>query len=71
LNLCYVGAGRLDAYWANRLKPWDLAAGVLIAAESGAKLSNLSGAETTIWQGEILATASTELQQIMVQALKI
>ena len=27
LSLCYVAAGRLDAYWANSIKPWDVAAG--------------------------------------------
>jgi myo-inositol-1(or 4)-monophosphatase len=69
LNLCYVAAGRLDAYWANRLKPWDVAAGALIVEEAGAVLSNLCGEKTTIWRGEYLAVASIELQQLMIQAL--
>lgn len=70
LNLCYVGAGRLDAYWANRLKPWDMAAGALIAEEAGAVITNIRGEETTIWQQEVLASASPELQQLMVRALR-
>lgn len=36
LDICDVGAGRLDAYWERGLAPWDFAAGVLIAAEAGA-----------------------------------
>lgn len=38
LDLCYVGAGRFDAYYEQYLNPWDLAAGELIAQEAGARL---------------------------------
>jgi myo-inositol-1(or 4)-monophosphatase len=43
LDLCYVGAGRIDGYWELSLKPWDLAAGSLIAEEAGAKVASLDG----------------------------
>ena len=36
LDLCWVGLGRLDAFYERGLKPWDLAAGSLIASEAGA-----------------------------------
>ena len=36
LDLCAVAAGRMDAYVERTLKPWDHAAGALIAAEAGA-----------------------------------
>jgi myo-inositol-1(or 4)-monophosphatase len=36
LELCWVACGRTDAYYEDELAPWDLAAGVLIAAEAGA-----------------------------------
>ncbi|AWH92017.1 inositol monophosphatase family protein [Dietzia lutea] len=36
LDLCMLAAGRLDAYYERGLKPWDHAAGALIAAEAGA-----------------------------------
>lgn len=36
LDLSYVGAGFLDAYWENNLHLWDVAAGLLIATEAGA-----------------------------------
>jgi len=42
-DLCMVACGRLDAYFEEYLNSWDLAAGVLIAAESGAVTSNFSG----------------------------
>ena len=43
LDLCYVAAGRFEGYWELSLKPWDLAAGGLIAAEAGAIVTNLDG----------------------------
>ena len=39
LDLCMLAAGRLDAYYERCLKPWDHAAGALIAAEAGAVVS--------------------------------
>lgn len=43
LDLCYVGAGRLDGYWELTLNPWDVAAGGLVAAEAGARVTSLDG----------------------------
>lgn len=36
LNMCWVGCGRLDAYYEHDTKTYDYAAGALIAAEAGA-----------------------------------
>ena len=44
LDLCFVACGRLDAYVERGLKPWDLAAGSLIAQEAGARVAGLGGA---------------------------
>lgn len=38
LNLCWVGCGRLDGYYEQDTKPYDYAAGALIAAEAGARV---------------------------------
>ena len=43
LDLCDVAAGRVDAYYQSGLKPWDHAAGALIAAEAGLVLAGLGG----------------------------
>ena len=43
LDLCYVAAGRLDGFWEVRLKPWDVAAGGLIAEEAGASVTDIRG----------------------------
>jgi myo-inositol-1(or 4)-monophosphatase len=44
VDLCSVACGRLDAYAEQGLKPWDRAAGGLIAAEAGALVTGLRGA---------------------------
>jgi myo-inositol-1(or 4)-monophosphatase len=43
VDLCFVGAGRVDAYFETGLSPWDSAAGLLVASEAGARLADLAG----------------------------
>lgn len=43
LDLCYIACGRLDGYWELRIQPWDVAGGGLIAAEAGAKVTDIHG----------------------------
>lgn len=43
LDLCYVAAGRLDGYWELKLQPWDVAAGALLVAEAGGRVSDRAG----------------------------
>jgi myo-inositol-1(or 4)-monophosphatase len=45
LDTCYVGAGRFDGFWEFKLKPWDVAAGGLIAREAGAIVTSIDGRE--------------------------
>lgn len=40
IDLCYVAAGYLDAYWELNLHAWDVAAGSIIIAEAGARLTH-------------------------------
>ncbi|MBY9073587.1 inositol monophosphatase [Nocardioides sp. WL0053] len=43
LDLCFLGAGRTDAYVEEGLNPWDVAAGGLVATEAGARLETRPG----------------------------
>jgi myo-inositol-1(or 4)-monophosphatase len=54
LDLCYVAAGRLDAFFETGLAPWDLAAGGLIIREAGGIVSGLDGSENYLDSGHIL-----------------
>ncbi|MDO9172779.1 MAG: inositol monophosphatase family protein [bacterium] len=57
LDLCHVAAGRLDGYWEFRLQPWDVAAGVLVAREAGAVVTDLDGGDDALHGRHILAAA--------------
>ncbi len=46
LDLAYVACGRLDAYFEAGVKPWDIAAGILLVREAGGKVSDFKGAPT-------------------------
>ena len=54
LDLCYVAAGRLDAFFETGLAPWDLAAGGLIIREAGGIISGLDGSENYMETGHVL-----------------
>lgn len=54
LDLCYVAAGRLDAFWETGLAIWDLAAGALIIREAGGIISGLDGSEDFLNTGHVL-----------------
>jgi myo-inositol-1(or 4)-monophosphatase len=43
LDLCYVASGRFEGFWEQHLKPWDVAAGALIAEEAGARVTGMDG----------------------------
>lgn len=56
LDLCYVASGRFDGFWEQHLKPWDTAAGFLVATEAGARTTVFSGAPYSIDKDEIVST---------------
>jgi myo-inositol-1(or 4)-monophosphatase len=51
-----VASGRFDGFWEQHLKPWDTAAGFLVATEAGARTTVFSGASYSIDKDEILST---------------
>lgn len=56
LDLCYVACGRVDAFWEFGLRPWDVAAGALIVAEAGGRVTNLDGSALDLDARKILAS---------------
>lgn len=56
LDLAFVAAGRYDAFWERDLKPWDIAAGVLLVREAGGFVSDLDGGAEMLTKGTILAS---------------
>jgi myo-inositol-1(or 4)-monophosphatase len=55
LDLAYVAAGRLDAFWEFGLSPWDIAAGALLVTEAGGLVGDLQGENTYFKSGHVVA----------------
>ncbi len=55
LDLAYVGAGRIDAYWERGIKPWDVAAGVLIVKEAGGAVSSIENDDNPVYSGNLVS----------------
>ena len=55
LDLAYVAAGRYDGYWERRLKPWDLAAGLIIVREAGGVAHAIDEDGDVIEDGNVIA----------------
>ncbi len=56
VDLAWLASGRFDAFYENRLKPWDVAAGWLLVEEAGGLLTNFDGSPFSITGGEVLAS---------------
>ena len=56
LDLASVAAGRFDGFWELKLKPWDLAAGILLIEEAGGLVSNFDGLPMTLETQECMAS---------------
>lgn len=58
LDLAYVAAGRLDAFWESHLKEWDMAAGVLLVKEAGGIVGDFQNDKNYLNKGQIIAANS-------------
>ena len=54
LDLAYVAAGRLDAFWEIGLAPWDIAAGVLLVREAGGLVADMDASDNFLESGNIV-----------------
>jgi len=69
LDLAYVAAGRLDAFWEMGLSPWDMAAGALMIMEAGGLVGDFSGDSGYLDSGDIAASTPKVFPQLL-QALQ-
>ena len=68
LDLAWVAAGRFDGFWERDLKPWDIAAGVLMVAEAGGRITDADGAEDPLATCSVCA-ANSELHPKLLERL--
>lgn len=57
IDLCYVAAGRFDAFFEHALHAWDVAAGVFILQQAGGKTSDFKGGNNWLFGGEMVAAS--------------
>ncbi|MCC7516709.1 MAG: inositol monophosphatase [Pseudomonadales bacterium] len=65
LDLAYVAAGRFDAFWEMGLKPWDIAAGLLLIQEAGGLVSDFHGGNQYMDSGNIVCGNPKCFKQVL------
>jgi myo-inositol-1(or 4)-monophosphatase len=65
LDLAWVAAGRVDAYWERDISPWDIAAGLLLVREAGGFVTDVDGKDTMMQTGSIVAGNETMHHELL------
>ncbi|MCW8807984.1 MAG: inositol monophosphatase [Rhodanobacter sp.] len=68
LDLAYTAAGRYDGYFEIGLKPWDMAAGVLLVHEAGGRYCDFAGRDGIPESGNLIA-GNLNVAKAMVDAI--
>ena len=71
VDLCHVASGKVDGFWEFDLKPWDSAAGILIAQEAGCVVSQMDGSDYSIYDNNILVTNPNIHEEMILEIEKI
>ena len=69
IDLCYVACGRFEAYYECNLKPWDVAAGVLMVQEAGGEISDERGEEYRLG-GHIILSSNAFVHDELLRHIK-
>ncbi|MCC5957432.1 MAG: inositol monophosphatase [Natronohydrobacter sp.] len=64
LDLAYVAAGRFDGFWEREVKPWDIAAGLLLVREAGGFIAPIREGENILERGEVIAANAEIFEQL-------
>jgi myo-inositol-1(or 4)-monophosphatase len=70
LDLAFVAAGRFDAFWERDLKPWDMAAGMLLITEAGGKFSDIDNSDANPLDTGAILAANLELHPLVETRLR-
>jgi myo-inositol-1(or 4)-monophosphatase len=63
LDIAYVAAGRYDGCWERSVKPWDIAAGIVIAKEAGAIVEGVHPNTNPLESNDILLAGEEQFEQ--------
>lgn len=70
LNLANIAAGRVDGFWSSSLKPWDMAAGILLVEEAGGRISKIDGSPFRLEEPDLLASNGSDVHDQLIAALR-
>jgi myo-inositol-1(or 4)-monophosphatase len=71
MNLCFVACGRMEGYWATSIKPWDIAAGILLVEEAGGVYSDVSRTPLELDRPRLLAASCDRLADAIASVLRV
>jgi myo-inositol-1(or 4)-monophosphatase len=70
VDLAYVAAGRFEAFYEKNLNPWDVAAGVLLVAEAGGRVSDFGDGNDFIFGRELVASGHPQVHQELLTVIR-
>jgi myo-inositol-1(or 4)-monophosphatase len=65
IDLAYVAAGRLEAYWERGTRAWDVAAGILLVREAGGRVTDYAGSEPRVDGGRFVASNALVHEELL------
>ncbi|GAB4036294.1 inositol monophosphatase family protein [Spirosoma gilvum] len=68
IDLAYVACGRFEAFYEYNLNSWDMAAGVLLVQEAGGVVTNFSGGDDFLFEGDVVAACGVHPE--LIQAIQ-
>jgi myo-inositol-1(or 4)-monophosphatase len=71
LDLCLVACGQMDGYWERHLKSWDVAAGALIVAEAGGRVTDWAGGPFDVHAGAVVATNGAIHEELVAELARV
>ncbi|MHC1720417.1 MAG: inositol monophosphatase [Clostridiaceae bacterium] len=70
LDLAYVACGRVEGFFERRLKPWDIAAGMLLVKEAGGKVSSFDGKELLLDKNNDIVAGNKEIHEKILKIIR-
>jgi len=70
IDLCMVANGVYEGYYEINLKPWDVAAGIIILNEAGGKVTNHFGKEFDMFHDRCIVSSNTKIHNTLVELIQ-
>lgn len=69
LDMSYVACGRFEFFWEEGLKPWDIAAGIIIVKEAGGEVSDYKGSKDSVFKDTMLASNGVAMHKKILEII--